>query len=1084
MPSWLEAVHQTWDHTGGLPAVINMRSRPQLLKADAELRAQEWEAAAQGQGWLAELSAEVFANVVRLLVETAGDPPAQPGEQALARTVVRGEARDDVVIEQTEALARRLAPSMDVQLPRAADDRERRGFRVVLAGVAALLALPRVDVLRLRMELPPAVPGEPDLLGETLQAAFDAPASMREAQLCDALDVAAKINGPPPAAIPVLEALVYGGQPLTSAALRRCVAAMTAVAATVPGAGNLNAATAQARNDSQASLFGVIAIAVDTAGLGRQIEEAVATAIEGMGKRDLSDRNRLSTGLNAARRWMRLGQLDRSDSIVVQLRERIPGPAAELRTAELEAQIRSRCGDRHGATAVLLRALNREGGSPDMAGRRAAVLTLIGSWPVDLEPDAGAPRPGPGPGGEKIDSWIGEAERLADMAGPQEADMCRGQLMTALLALGCYDKAAAVRARLDFAAWAKTPGFDERLAGVEQWSAHEIAQYGAGAESGPPGPADQDDAGKDYVDLGQEGRSAEAGALAEARAQMALARGFTADAYSYLAGAGHMYLRARDFPAALNAFDRAFALLEEDLQHIPYPELVISRLADWPDRYHVAALAALEAGEPLRALSYAETGRARAIQGRLGPSGQRPAQLPPEEEPAWERFCVLWRRGVTEAAAELVSAGGRTGHPVSADTASELTRLRRQFAARHVPPGALTPVAPGVDAAQFPARLAAADHPTAILYSLIAWDQLRFIRLTASGAAEIRPETASGDAALAAVKSFSGQVHNSADTYETVRELLPVLLEETGPALEPVLRQATDGYDGGRLIWIPQGILAALPVQALPLAGRNLCDVVAVMTAESLAAAASGLTPTPRQPVRPVAIRGTSPAEAPTVGAAKLLPAGTQEKSPEAMADLPAAFAYATLIYLSCHGVYNWKNPLSSALRFGSRLGSQPGFDLKIADLFDKIRIQPDAIVILGTCDSGTVAQTDLNEGIGIPGGLLAAGAHTIIGAGWPVARSAAIGVCRKLIRSLLDGTESPEALRDAACWLRDATAADLLTELTSIGHPAADDLARMAPEDLAEHMFADPALWAPFVHWGGPWRAIRQGETPADTVV
>ena len=50
MPSWLEGAHQTWEHTGWLPAIINMRSRPQLLKADAELCAQDWEAAAQGQG--------------------------------------------------------------------------------------------------------------------------------------------------------------------------------------------------------------------------------------------------------------------------------------------------------------------------------------------------------------------------------------------------------------------------------------------------------------------------------------------------------------------------------------------------------------------------------------------------------------------------------------------------------------------------------------------------------------------------------------------------------------------------------------------------------------------------------------------------------------------------------------------------------------------------------------------------------------------------------------------------------------------------------------------------------------------------
>ena len=474
MPSMLENIHQSWVQGRWLPAVINMRSRPQLVNAAAVLRAQEWEAAAQGQGWHQELSAEIFTNVVKLLVETAGDPPAQPSERALARAVARGQAPDDV-IEQTETVARRLAPSLDVQLPRAATDQERQGLRVPLAGVAALLMLPRIDVLRLRMELPAAVPGEPDTLGEKLQAAFDAPASTREELLCAVLDDAVEAEGAPPAAIPVLEALAYGGQPLRPVTLRRCIDAMTALvpAMTAPGAGTSDAVR-KVRNSSAADLFGIIAIQADAAGLGREAAEQTATAIEGLLATDLSDQARLSAGLNAARRWMRLGQLDRSDAILAALPD-IPGPTAELRIAELQAQIRARCGDRHGATAVLLRALDREGGAADVAYSRAALLTLIGSWPVVLEPDSGTPRPDLGPDRQELSRWIDQAERLVNTAGPAQVDMYRGQLMTALLALGCYSRAAAVRARIDFASWAKTAGFDDRLADIEEWSEHEIA---------------------------------------------------------------------------------------------------------------------------------------------------------------------------------------------------------------------------------------------------------------------------------------------------------------------------------------------------------------------------------------------------------------------------------------------------------------------------------------------------------------------------------------------------------------------------------------------------------------------------------
>ena len=96
--------------------------------------------------------------------------------------------------------------------------------------------------------------------------------------------------------------------------------------------------------------------------------------------------------------------------------------------------------------------------------------------------------------------------------------MYRGQLMTALLALGCYSKAAAVRAGIDFASWAKTAGFDDRLADVAEWSEHEIAWAAGRTGESVPGESVPGDEGKDYASLGLEpGRSAEAAALAEDR---------------------------------------------------------------------------------------------------------------------------------------------------------------------------------------------------------------------------------------------------------------------------------------------------------------------------------------------------------------------------------------------------------------------------------------------------------------------------------------------------------------------------------------------------------------------------------------
>jgi hypothetical protein len=63
------------------------------------------------------------------------------------------------------------------------------------------------------------------------------------------------------------------------------------------------------RNDSQTDLFGVLAIRVAGAGLGDELTEVVAAALEAMLKRSLSPGHRLSAGLNAARYWMRAGRL-------------------------------------------------------------------------------------------------------------------------------------------------------------------------------------------------------------------------------------------------------------------------------------------------------------------------------------------------------------------------------------------------------------------------------------------------------------------------------------------------------------------------------------------------------------------------------------------------------------------------------------------------------------------------------------------------------------------------------------------------------------------------------------------------------
>lgn len=1062
MTTWLEDMRTAWN---GNPVVtvISLRGRPHRTDAAATGQARAWaaEAQAQKQGWLAELFAQVFANILGQLAAHRGDPPAGREDRELARAVLNGSAPADF-IRRTDARVRALAPDLDQYLAAAESDAARLSARMALANITVLLALPHVDVLRLRQELPPRQPGEADPFGDALQAAFDCPANdpdRREALLRTALELALADLDHPSSAVPVLEALAYGGIRPSPETLRLCLSAMTALTRTKPSADE--STIVRVRNDNQAQLFGVLAIKASSAGLGEEPLASAAAALEAILRQPLSPRIKLSTALAAARSWTRAGRLDRADLLLGTITQIADEPSAHLRAAELEAEIRARSGDRAGATALLLDALYLPGGptpaqasNPQYAAdRRRAILTLIDSWPVALDPASLAPAPAL----HGLDPWIDEAERLIDTAPPRPAAALRGQLMTALFALGLYRRGAEVRKRIDFAAWAGSEGFAARLADVEQWSAREAAKADASQNSVPG------DAGKDYEHFYREVRYREAAADAESRALTALDHGFCADAYDYLAAAGQMHAAALDLPAALGAFDRAFALLERDLLYIPYPELVIRRLAAWPDRYQLAALTALAANDPVRALAFAETGRARAIGSRLGMLGTpRPDQAPPED---WARFGTLWRRGIAEAAAELAAPDANpTAVQAITPTTSILTKLRREFAADGIAPTAFTPVAPPVDAEAISARLAAADRPTAVLYSLVYQQHLRFIRITAGGVTEIRHDRQALSGVLSAVRGFAARIRISKYVLDDVYDLLPDLLDEVAPALEPVLSKAVEGCEGGRLVWVPQGELAALPLHAIPFAGRHLCDTVAVMVAGSLTSALVH-TAVPQR-LHTVAIRGVaSLGQPPTEGAATLLPAGSREYLPESPDALDTALLGATLVHLACHGVFDWSQLLETTLRLG--------FDLKVADLFDAVRIDPDAAVVLGTCDSGTIAQTDLNEGVGIPTGLLAAGARTVIGAAWPVSHVAAVGLCRKLIKLLLAGRGSPEALREAACWLRDATGDELLAELAAADHPLAAKIAAdWKPEFRASRPFTNPARWAAYVHWGAPWQA------------
>jgi CHAT domain len=956
-----------------------------------------------------------FLRTARCVTAHRGDPPVTPEQRAVARALIHGQApagADGV-----------LKPLADRSTPFA----------------AVALALSRADLLRFQKQLPPAQ--DPDTLGDLIDTAFacytDDP-ERTDTLLVQAME--GQTGGG--AIIPLQTVLNRNDRTPSPEVLRACAAKL------------IELTQVSDAPDMVAMLLVVCGSRAGAADLGHEMFEPIAAATEGLIDRVIDDDVRRSVTIQAAQYWMQLGRLDRSDELLHRLRALSPRDAATgLETANFEANVRGSCDDLIGATRVLLAALDEHGEAAPLPVHVKAVLTLLANWPILISDDGTPPRPArPG-----VETWVAEAERLIAQAASWAVNPYKMQLVSALVKLGLVDEAKRIHATLDYGAGeAVSPDFAAWRQDARSWADRRLTDAAASGDDG-----------KDFADLGLEQRFPEAAAEAEAQAALSLARGLRINAFGGLASAAQFYMLAGDDSAALDAFKRAFDLLDHDLQYIPYADLVVSRLASWPDRYLLAAFAALRAGEPLTAVSMAETGRARATGSRLGAVGSRPPQVAPEE---WDHFVDLWRRAVAQAANELVAISGWSGQAVSEAVAAELTDLRRTFVSRGVRVEQLSPVGRPVDASSFAGGLRRAPRPTAILYSLRLSSGLRFIRIDAGGATQLRLPPDAQKGVTGAVDRMTAAVQRSGTgtTSPPWRDLVADLLDEAGPALDPMLSAATEGLAGGRLIWIPQGSLAALPIPALPCAGGLVIDRVAVMTAESLGAAEAALAADVEEPSRRAAIRGPYHAgQAPTDGCAAVVGAAT-ETLPTTGDELNLAVTGASLIHLSCHGIFDWAQPLSSYL--------QLGFNLPVADLFDRVELPPGAAVLLGTCDSGTVAQTDLNEGIGIPAGLLAAGAATVVGAGWPVARVAAVAICRKVVEGLDAGYSSPEALRKASLWLRDATGADVLTLLQAIQHPLAEPLAAQAPDFLARQPFGDPWVWSAYLHWGAPWKAARSG--------
>ncbi len=130
----------------------------------------------------------------------------------------------------------------------------------------------------------------------------------------------------------------------------------------------------------------------------------------------------------------------------------------------------------------------------------------------------------------------------------------------------------------------------------------------------------------------------------------------------------------------------------------------------------------------------------------------------------------------------------------------------------------------------------------------------------------------------------------------------------------------------------------------------------------------------------------------------------------------------ATHLHLACHGKGSFGDPLDSALLLGAD-------QLTLREITTSVRVDA-RLVVLSACQSGHFdILTAPDEVVGLPTGLLRAGAAAIVAALWPVEDEVtALFMTRfyELLRHRPDGPGAPAfALRAAQIWLRTLSRAD-----------------------------------------------------------
>jgi CHAT domain-containing protein len=187
-----------------------------------------------------------------------------------------------------------------------------------------------------------------------------------------------------------------------------------------------------------------------------------------------------------------------------------------------------------------------------------------------------------------------------------------------------------------------------------------------------------------------------------------------------------------------------------------------------------------------------------------------------------------------------------------------------------------------------------------------------------------------------------------------------------------------------------------------------------------------------------------------------------------------AVWDRADATHLACHGFFDARAPLASALVLAG------GERLTLAEVTAGLsKGRGPRRVVLSACQTALADFHDLpEEVIGFPGGLLQAGASTVVGTLWPVSDWSTALLMDRFYEGTQRGAGTAEALRAAQTWLRSLFAAEVASSAERAYRAAGprEQVAllmawrhyhRRAERDPTERPFEAPFFWAGFACWG-----------------